>query len=549
MHVVRSRGRLPRRHARCTLHDQATHRGGPRCAPSNVTAWSIRIWPVTASPLPSSSRRSAPWRGRTSSRPSSRSSRTRTRRLPIGQGQTISQPYIVALTVQALAPAGRRARARGGDRVGLRGRDPRARRRRRSTPSSASRRWPTRREERLARLGYRRTCTSCAATARSAGRSTRRTTRSRSPRAARASRRRSCAQLAVGGRLVIPVGPDESSQVLVRVTRRARRSTARSRSPTCASSRSSARRGGATTPDASVRPRLRDDVRPDLATLVREAAEPIDDIETASIDALLDRIGDARVVLLGEATHGTSEFYRMRARITRELIAQRGFQFVAVEADWPDAARIDDYVLGGPRRSKLEFTPFARFPTWMWRNDEVSSTSSTGCAPTTPTSASRRPRRLPRPRPLQPVHVDRRRPRVPGRGRPGRRARRARTATARSPPGRRTPPRTARRCSSAATRARSTPSSRCCATCSSGALDYARKDGERFFDAAQNARVVADAERYYRAMYYGSAQSWNLRDTHMFETLQVAPRVPRARLEGRSSGSTTRTSATPRPRR
>lgn len=61
----------------------------------------------------------------------------------------------------------------------------------------------------------------------------------------------------------------------------------------------------------------------------------------------------------------------MRARITRELIARRHFQFVAVEADWPDAARIDDYVLGGAPRSALEFTPFARFPTWMWRNDEV----------------------------------------------------------------------------------------------------------------------------------------------------------------------------------
>ncbi len=108
-----------------------------------------------------------------------------------------------------------------------------------------------------------------------------------------------------------------------------------------------------------------------VAELVREVAEPIDDIETASVDALVDRIADARVVLLGEATHGTSEFYRMRARITRELIARRGFSFVAVEADWPDASRVDDYVLGSKRRSTLEFTPFDRFPTWMWRNAEV----------------------------------------------------------------------------------------------------------------------------------------------------------------------------------
>ena len=59
---------------------------------------------------------------------------------------------------------------------------------------------------------------------------------------------------------------------------------------------------------------------------------------------MLKRIGDARVVLLGEATHGTSEFYRMRERISRELIERKGFNFIAIEGDWPDAARIDHYV-------------------------------------------------------------------------------------------------------------------------------------------------------------------------------------------------------------
>ena len=82
------------------------------------------------------------------------------------------------------------------------------------------------------------------------------------------------------------------------------------------------------------------------------------------------RIGDAKVVLLGEASHGTSEFYRMRDRITRELIAKKGFRFVAIEGDWPDAARVDHYVrhLEYP---PSEWTAFARFPTWMWRNEEV----------------------------------------------------------------------------------------------------------------------------------------------------------------------------------
>ena len=75
-------------------------------------------------------------------------------------------------------------------------------------------------------------------------------------------------------------------------------------------------------------------------------------------------------MLLGEATHGTSEFYRMRAAISRELIEERGFSFIAIEGDWPDAARIDHYVRHA-NTTPSEWTAFARFPTWMWRNNEV----------------------------------------------------------------------------------------------------------------------------------------------------------------------------------
>ena len=89
-----------------------------------------------------------------------------------------------------------------------------------------------------------------------------------------------------------------------------------------------------------------------------------------SWSALLERIGSARVVLLGEATHGTHEFYRMRARISRALIERHGFRAVAVEADWPDAARVDRYVRHLPPAS-VPWKPFSRFPTWMWRNEEV----------------------------------------------------------------------------------------------------------------------------------------------------------------------------------
>src|SRR5687768_5306603 len=90
-------------------------------------------------------------------------------------------------------------------------------------------------------------------------------------------------------------------------------------------------------------------------------------------DELLHRIGDARFVLLGEATHGTHEFYRARAEITRRLIEERGFAAVAVEADWPDAFRVDRFVRGdrGAPDAENALAGFERFPTWMWRNADV----------------------------------------------------------------------------------------------------------------------------------------------------------------------------------
>ena len=85
---------------------------------------------------------------------------------------------------------------------------------------------------------------------------------------------------------------------------------------------------------------------------------------------LLQRIGDSRLVLLGEASHGTAEFYDMRARITRELIEKKGFNIIAAEADWPDAAHIDHYIHGSARPIARKHTLFT-FPTWMWANHSV----------------------------------------------------------------------------------------------------------------------------------------------------------------------------------
>ena len=436
--------------------------------------------------------------------------------LPIGEEQTISQPYIVAVTIEALGLKGHERVLEIGTGSGYAAavlsrlaKDVFTVERRESLATEA--------RERLAQLAYANVHVLQGdgtlgwsehapydAIAVAAG----------GPQVPKAL----LAQLAPGGRLVIPVGPDESSQTLVRVTRvgpadfREEPLTQVRFVPLVGEQGWPEKERGFYAPGKSSQ-------NASVAKLIREAAEPLQSIDSSSIDALLDRIGDARLVLLGESTHGTSEFYRMRARITKELIERRGFNFVAVEADWPDAARVDDYVLGGPPRSKVDFTPFSRFPTWMWRNQEVHTFV-----------AWLRGRNLEQ----------------------GDRAGRVgfhgldlyslftsiaavlayldgvdpdAAKVARSRYGALTPWQKDPAAYGRAVLVGRYSSSETAVVAMLGdmlgrRLEYAQKDGERFFDASQNARVVANAERYYRAMYYSSATSWNLRDTHMFETLQ-----------------------------
>src|ERR671938_62005 len=101
--------------------------------------------------------------------------------------------------------------------------------------------------------------------------------------------------------------------------------------------------------------------------VIRRAAYPLTG-GAADYDPLLNLIGNARIVLLGEASHGTHEFYRERARITRRLIEEKGFTVVAVEADWPDASRVNRWVRGGSEAGGAieALDGFRRFPRWMW---------------------------------------------------------------------------------------------------------------------------------------------------------------------------------------
>src|SRR5437868_13372143 len=108
------------------------------------------------------------------------------------------------------------------------------------------------------------------------------------------------------------------------------------------------------------------------AEIVREIAQPLNG-DANDYDALLKLIGDARIVLLGEASHGTHEFYFERAQITKRLIAEKNFTVLAIEADWPDASRVHRYVRGASadKNANEALAGFRRFPTWMWRNTVV----------------------------------------------------------------------------------------------------------------------------------------------------------------------------------
>jgi erythromycin esterase-like protein len=253
---------------------------------------------------------------------------------------------------------------------------------------------------------------------------------------------------------------------------------------------------------------------------VRRAAEPLAPLDHPDFAAPFDRFSKKRVVLLGEASHGTSEFYCARAAITRRLIERHGFSIVAVEADWPDAASVNRYVSktqGGGQGAQGE-PAFQRFPTWMWRNREFEEFVHWLRGHNMGLPESRRAGfygldiyNMRGSIAAVLAYLDRT---DPGAAKIARERYGCLTPWQRDPAtyGRAVLTENYRACEEAVIAQ--------CRDLLDKQLDYGRHDGAQFFDAAQNARLVAAAERYYRIMYYGGAESWNLRDTHMFDTLR-----------------------------
>ncbi len=268
-------------------------------------------------------------------------------------------------------------------------------------------------------------------------------------------------------------------------------------------------------------------IRNRVSKLMAEAAEPFGDLH--ELCDLVERFSDRRVVMLGEATHGTAEFYQARARITEMLVDRHGFNIVAVEADWPDASVYDAYVRGLPR-PVVPQSVFTRFPTWMWRNgqvadflDRLKEINATIADPDRKAGfygldiyslgASIE---------AVLVYLDKIDPQA---------ARVARERYGCLAPWRAEPARYGRMALSRGFAVCEKPVADTLIDLLRKRLDYLTKDGEAFFDAEQNARIVAGAEQYYRAIYYGDAASWNLRDQHMFDTLErlLAERGPEAK--------------------
>jgi erythromycin esterase-like protein/predicted phosphoribosyltransferase/dienelactone hydrolase len=246
------------------------------------------------------------------------------------------------------------------------------------------------------------------------------------------------------------------------------------------------------------------------------AAEPLPDIDDPAFAAAFDRYADARVVLLGEASHGTSEFYRARAAITRRLIEKHGFDIVAVEADWPDAAAIDRHVRLKPHRA-MATPPFSRFPTWMWRNTDVEAfvrwLREHNAALPASAQAAFYGLDLYNMRASMAAVLEYLAKVDPAA------AAEARERYACLTPWNAEPAAYGRAALNEGYAICERPVLSILVELTRHAVDYAAQDGESFFDASQNAHLVADAERYYRMMYWGRHESWNLRDQHMFDTL------------------------------
>lgn len=253
-----------------------------------------------------------------------------------------------------------------------------------------------------------------------------------------------------------------------------------------------------------------------LVKTIRGKAQPFQ--HASDLGPLISRIKDSKVVMLGEATHGTHEFYDWRRIISQELIANHGFNFIAVEGDWPPCQSLNEYIShGSPQGTAREaLTAFQRWPTWMWANAEVaelaewlrhhnaSANEKVGFHGLDVYSLFESMEVvLERLHDLNPFLARRARTLYSCFERFNEDERRYARSLIQMPEG----------CEGEVAQVLS--------ELLSFRLDGLSDREAALFDARQNARIVKNAEDYYRTMMLGTEDSWNVRDRHMMETLQL----------------------------
>ncbi|MDD3723560.1 MAG: erythromycin esterase family protein [Lutibacter sp.] len=310
-------------------------------------------------------------------------------------------------------------------------------------------------------------------------------------------------QLKIGGRLLVPIGPDWAHlifEIIERVSETNYNITKL--------------KDNFLMPNPKILPEIGTENFQDeeIVGEIKAKAQEFKSLEEFPMDKLLERIGNAQVVLLGEASHGTSEFYLTRQEITKALIEKKGFNFVCAEADWSDAEQINSYVRN--QQTQKDWAPFMRFPHWMWKNKEVlnfvewlkeynvKNNNGTGFYGLDLYGLENSIGLVIDY--LEKVDVDL--------------ANLAKTRYSCITPYMTDP----------AVYGKLVVSHQL-ESCEKEVLKMLVEllknknklnHSPEYFYAYQNANVIVDAERYYKAMYYGSADSWNLRDFHMFYTLK-----------------------------
>ncbi|HET9279624.1 MAG TPA: erythromycin esterase family protein [Flavitalea sp.] len=254
-----------------------------------------------------------------------------------------------------------------------------------------------------------------------------------------------------------------------------------------------------------------------MITSIRERAHPVTNI--SQLDILMDRIGDAQIVMLGEASHGTQEYYTWRSHITERLVKEKGFHFIGVEGDWPDCYHLNRYIKNYERKHENAFhvlKSFTRWPTWMWANWEIVALAEWICEYN---------KRLPANKKTGFYGLD-----VYSlwesmesimqylRGMDPAALKVAEDAFRCFEPYRKDEGQSYARASQFVPE-----------LCETEVVDLLKEiqhklpqyntDQENVFNAEQNALIAVNAEKYYRAMIKGGPHSWNVRDRHMADTL------------------------------